>query len=119
MCLFGVSIDGGHKYKESGKKKKYRGERRRAALVALGALAEAQLLLTPAQGARLAWSGQYGSVGWEGTKVSDCPAAVADRRDKALSVRVKVGVAVEIGQRGIASATLDHLENSFAGTGAV
>ena len=85
----------------------------------MGSLAEAQLLLTPAQGAHLTRSGQHGSVGREGTKVSDCPAAVADRRDKALSVRVKVGVAVEIGQPGVPSAPLHHLENSFAGTGAV
>ena len=85
----------------------------------MGSLAEAQLLLAPAQGAHLARSGQYGSVGWEGAKVSERPAAVADQRDKALSVRVEVCVAVEIGQRGIPPASLAHLENPLAGTGAV
>ena len=51
--------------------------------------------------------------------VSECSAAVADQRDKALSVGVKVGLAVEIGQRGVPTTPLRHLENSLAGTGAV
>ena len=89
-------------------------------MVALGTLAEAQLLLTPAKGAHLSWSGQYGPIKWEGTKVSSkCSAAVADLGDKALSVKVKVGVAVEVGQGGIPAATLGHLYNPPAATGAV
>ena len=89
-------------------------------MVALGSLAKTQLLLTPTEGAHLRWSGQYGPIDWEGTKVSNkCSAAVADLGDKALSVGVEVGVAVEVGQRGIPAATLGHLDNSLAGTGAV
>ena len=85
----------------------------------MGSLAEAQLLLTPAKSPRLTWSAQYGAIEREGIKVSKCSAAVADQGDKALTVRVEVGVAVEVRQRSIPAAPLRHLQNSLACTGAV